>query len=49
MKLQRDFLLLVTLVVAAATPALGQTATPAAGPAGSGAQGATSIPDLSGV
>jgi hypothetical protein len=49
MKLQRDFLLLVTLAVAATTPALGQTAAPAVGPAGSGTPGATSIPDFAGV
>jgi hypothetical protein len=37
----------VTLAAAAATPALGQTITPAAGPAGGAMQG--SIPDVSGV
>ena len=46
---RRDFLLLVTLAAAAATPALGQTALPTAGPAGSGPHGAASIPDFSGV
>ena len=42
---QRDLVLLVTLAVAAAVPAWGQ----AIKQAGSGAQGAASIPDLSGV
>jgi hypothetical protein len=42
---QRDFVLLVTLAVAAAVPAWGQ----AVKQAGSGAQGAASIPDFSGV
>ena len=46
MPIRRNFLLLVTLAAAVATPALGQTAAPA--PAG-GAQGATLIPDFSGV
>ena len=46
---RRDFLLVVTLAGAAATPALGQTAAPAAGPADSGAQSAASIPDFSGI
>src|SRR6266852_4578161 len=49
MNLQRNFLLLAALTAAAATPALGQTVTRAAGPAGSGTQGAVSIPDFSGV
>jgi len=49
MNVQRDFLLLVTLAAAAATPpALGQTAAPGAGPGGA-AQSAASIPDISGV
>src|SRR6516225_7454571 len=44
----RDFLVLVTLAAAAATPALGQA--PAAVPsASSAAQGAASIPDFSGI
>lgn len=47
MKVQRNLLLLVTLA-AAATPAVGQQVTPAAGPANVGAQG-RSIPDFSGV
>jgi len=46
---RRDFLLLVALAAAAATPALGQTAAPAVGPANSATQGAASIPDFSGV
>jgi hypothetical protein len=41
----RDFLLLVTLAAAVATPAWGQTAAPAAGPA----RGAAPIPDFSGI
>ena len=46
---RRDFLLLVALAAAAATPAPGQTAAPAVGPANGGTQGAASIPDFSGV
>jgi hypothetical protein len=46
---RRDFLLLVALTAAAATPALGQTVAPAVGPANSATQGAASIPDFSGV
>jgi len=42
MNMQRDFLLFV--VLAAATPALAQTATPAVVPAGSAAHGAASVP-----
>src|SRR5580658_9340325 len=42
---RRDFLLFVTLVVAAATPVWGQAAAPTA----SGAQSGASIPDVSGV
>jgi hypothetical protein len=50
MKVQRrDFLLLVTLAAAAATPALGQAVTPAAGPAKSDTHTAASIPDFSGL
>ena len=49
MKLQRDFLLLVTLAAAATRPVLGQTAAPAVGPASSATQGTTSVPDFSGV
>jgi hypothetical protein len=48
MKVQREFLLLMTLA-AVAIPALGQTAAPAVATAQSGAQGAASIPDFSGV
>src|SRR5258708_2604970 len=43
----RDILLLVTLAVAAATPALVQTE--AVGATNSGTHGATSIPDFSGI
>jgi hypothetical protein len=46
---RRDLLLLMTLAATAATPAWGQTAAPAAGPAHSTAQGAASIPDFSGI
>ena len=46
---RRDFLLVVTLAGAAATPALGQTAAPAGRPPDSGAQSAASIPDFSGI
>lgn len=46
---QRDFLLLVTLAVATATSAPGQTVVPLAAPAGSGTQSAASIPNFSGV
>ena len=49
MNVGRNFLLLVTLAAAAATPALGQTAAPAVGPADSGAHSAASIPDFSGI
>jgi hypothetical protein len=42
-----DFLLLVTIAAAAATPASGQTAAPGGGPLGAAAPGA-SIPDFSG-
>jgi hypothetical protein len=49
MNMQRDFLLFVTLAAAAATPALGQTVTPAVEPANGGTQGAASIPDFSGI
>jgi hypothetical protein len=46
---RREFLLLVTLAAAAATPALGQTTTPAPSPGATARQSATSIPDFSGV
>jgi hypothetical protein len=46
----RDFLFVVTLAAAAATPALGQDAVPAVGPANrSDIQSAASIPDFSGI
>src|ERR1700686_70451 len=48
---RRDFLLLVTLAAAAATPlhpALGQGGAPAVGPTNSGTQPAPSLPDFSG-
>lgn len=45
---RREFLLLVTLATAAATPALGQTLEPAVGPVSSGTQ-ATPMPDFSGI
>jgi hypothetical protein len=43
-----DFLLLLTIVVAAATSAWGQTLVPAAEPTNSGTQSAASTPDFSG-
>jgi hypothetical protein len=46
---RRIFLLVAALAGAVATPALGQTAAPAAGPVGSGTQSAASIPDFSGA
>jgi hypothetical protein len=48
MERRRDFLVLVTLAAAAATPALGQAPT-AVPSASSAAQGAASIPDFSGI
>src|SRR5689334_4568243 len=44
-----DILLLVTLAVAVASPAAGQSVAPAVGAASSAARGATPIPDLSGT
>jgi hypothetical protein len=44
-----DFLLVITLVAAAATPALGQTAMPAVGAASTGTPSAAPIPDFSGI
>ena len=44
-----DFLLLATLAAATATPALAQAPAPSVGPAGSGTQSASSIPDFSGL
>jgi hypothetical protein len=46
---RRDFLLVVTLAVAAVTPASAQTVAPTIGPAHGGKQGISSIPDFSGV
>ena len=46
---RRDFRLIVILGVAAATPALGQTAAPVVGQTGSEAHGPASIPDFSGI
>jgi hypothetical protein len=46
---RRDFLLLVTLAAAAATPALGQAVVPTVGLSNSGKQSAASIPDFSGI
>ncbi len=46
---RRDFLLLVTLAAAVATPAAGQVVTPAIGSENSGTPGAASIPDFSGL
>ena len=46
---QRAFLLFAIFTAAAATPAWGQALAPAAGSATSGAQGAASIPDFSGM
>src|SRR5215813_10983222 len=49
MAMQRDFILLVTLVLAVATPAFGQTGAPAVAPTQTAAPGAASVPDFSGV
>ena len=46
---QRAFLLFAIFTAAAATPAWGQALAPAAGSATSGARGAASIPDFSGM
>jgi hypothetical protein len=46
---REDFLLLVTLAAAVATPALGQTPIPAIGQTGSSTKGDVSIPDFSGI
>jgi hypothetical protein len=47
---RRDFLLMVTLAVAAVTPASAQTVAPTAAPAAhGGTQGSSSIPELSGI
>src|SRR6516164_2838829 len=45
----RDFLLVMTLVAAVATPALGQTAMPAVGAASTGTPSAAPVPDFSGI
>ena len=49
MNMQRDFLSFAILAMAAATPALGQIATTAGGPADSATNGAASVPDFSRV
>jgi hypothetical protein len=50
MKLQRrDFLLVMTLAAAAATPAFGQAVAPTVWPANGGSEGAEVIPDFSGI
>jgi hypothetical protein len=46
---QPKFLLLAAVAIAAATPAVGQTAAPAAGTTASATQGAASVPDFSGI
>ncbi len=46
---RRDFLLVVTLAAAAATPAFGQAVAPTVAPANSGKESAASIPDFSGM
>ena len=45
----RNFLLVVTLAAAAATPAFGQAVVPTAGPAAKGETSAASVPDFSGL
>ena len=47
--MNRQWIVLATLMVMVATPTLGQTATQAAAPIGIGNQSAASIPDLSGI
>jgi hypothetical protein len=50
MNLQRwDFLLVVTLAAAAATPAFGQAVAPTVGPANRGKESPASVPDFSGI
>ena len=46
---RRDFLLVVTLAAAAATPALGQAVAPTVAPANRGKESAASVPDFSGM
>ena len=48
MNVHREFLLVVTLAAAIATPVFGQSAAPAVGSANSGKEGGASIPDISG-
>jgi hypothetical protein len=48
MNVQRDFLLVVTLAAAAATPVFGQSVAPTVGSANSGRGSGASIPDISG-
>jgi len=45
----RNFLLVVTLAAAAATPAFGQAVVPTAGPVAKGDTSAASVPDFSGL
>jgi hypothetical protein len=49
MRRQRNFLLFIALTAMAATPALGQTATSAGGPAGGATHAAAEIPDFTRV
>ena len=49
MRRQRNFLPLIVLAAAVAMPALGQTATSGGGPASAETEGATSIPNFTGV
>src|SRR6202521_6377103 len=46
---RRDFLLVVTLAAAAATPAFGQAVAPTVAPSNSGKVSAASTPDFSGI
>src|SRR5215475_9408241 len=46
---RRDFLLVVTLAAAAATPAFGQAVAPTIGPANGSKDSARSVPDFSGI
>jgi hypothetical protein len=46
---RRDFLLVVALTAAAATPAFGQAVAPAVAPANSGKESAASVPDFTGM
>src|ERR1700674_2137046 len=46
---RRDFLLVVTLAAAAATPAFGQAVAPTIAPSNSGKVSAASTPDFSGI